>query len=156
MVWTLVLLLSPSASQTTRESDWSLQFSSETENKILFHNWQLYPDTFWDWTGLYLQYRILISKHLQIFEVFFYKKKCFKGFKTNLWSLLSLILAVVPFLLWRYSEHEEATTAVTQQMSRRKRTENAIDSVYWTNSIENVIVEKSLIFSFKQQTIIYL
>ena len=112
-------------------------------------NWQLYQDTCWDWTGLYLQKGILISKHLKIFEVFFYKKKCFKGFKTNLCSLLSFILAV-PFLLWRYSEHEEATTAETQQISRMKRTENAIDSVYWTNSRENVIVEKSLIFSFKQ------
>ena len=49
MVWTIFLFLS-SPSQTTSESDWSLQFSSETENKInpplclSVHGWKFFHE----------------------------------------------------------------------------------------------------------------
>ena len=120
---------------------------------VLVHNWQLYPIHVETEPG-YIAKRDSYfktspnSKYLKYFST---KRNVLKDLKriSALWSALDPLYSVkcIPFLLWRYSEHEEAMTAVTQQISRMKRTENTIDSAYWTNSRENVIVEKSLIFS---------
>ena len=59
----------------------------------------------------------------------------------NIKERISDHLSTKPCLLCRYSEHEEAITAVTQQIIKMKRTEKTRDSVYWTSWLRLIIKE---------------